>query len=175
MWASSSITNAVMQAAVNQEFFRLVFSGGFATVGESVAAAKAVVTDRDVRRSWIFFGDPAMRLKGVPQATDGLDRLTSTPTSGPVRAALNDTDSDTDAAPSQSDDAGTTGEPETADGFVQHLVDFDGDGRDGLFVYDPETGAWSRYLTGDSKPNDTVDLVEESGTWAPGLSIVGRP
>ena len=87
MWASSSITNAVMQAALNQAFFRLVFSGGFATVGDSVAAARAVVTDRDVRRSWIFFGDPAMRLKGVPRATDVLDRLTSTPTSGPVRSA----------------------------------------------------------------------------------------
>ena len=46
---------------------------------------------------------------------------------------------------------------------------------DGLFVYDPETGAWSRYLTGDSKPQDTVGLVEESGTWATGWSFVGRP
>ena len=42
-------------------------------------------------------------------------------------------------------------------------------------VYDPETGAWSRYLTGDSKPQDTVGLVEESGTWATGRSFVGRP
>ncbi len=53
--------------------------------------------------------------------------------------------------------------------------DLDGDGRDGLFVYDPETGAWSRHLTGNSKKHDKVDLVEESGTWAPGWSIVGRP
>ena len=60
-------------------------------------------------------------------------------------------------------------------GWQTALGDLDGDGRDGLFVYDPETGAWSRYLTGDSKPHDTVDLVEESGTWAPWLSIVGRP
>ena len=60
-------------------------------------------------------------------------------------------------------------------GWQTALGDLDGDDRDGLFVYDPETGARSRYLTGDSKPHDTVDLVEESGTWATGLSIVGRP
>ncbi len=84
--------------------------------------------------------------------------------------------------------------------------DLDGDGRDDLFFYDAATGAWSRYLTGESKTrNDDADeesddddsddesedddaddesedddsakvvLVEESGTWAPGWSIVGRP
>ena len=59
MWASSSVTYASAQAGVNQEFVRLVVGGLTQTVGEAVVAAKAVVTDRDVRRSWIFFGDPA--------------------------------------------------------------------------------------------------------------------
>ena len=53
--------------------------------------------------------------------------------------------------------------------------DLDGDGRDGLFFYDAATGAWSRYLTGDSTQHDKVVLVEQSGTWSTGWSIVGRP
>ncbi len=52
--------------------------------------------------------------------------------------------------------------------------DLDGDGRDGLFFYDAATGAWSRYLTGDSKQYDRVVLVEESGTWATGWTVVGQ-
>ena len=52
--------------------------------------------------------------------------------------------------------------------------DLDGDGRDGLFFYDAATGAWSRYLTGGSKQYDQVILVEESGTWATGWSVVGQ-
>ena len=59
MWASSSITYASAQAGVNQEFVRLVVGGLTQTVGEAVVLAKAVVTDRDVRQSWVFFGDPA--------------------------------------------------------------------------------------------------------------------
>ena len=83
-WASSSITHAQPQALANQEFFRLLFEGAYPTLGETVRAAKLVVTDRDVRRSWILFGDPAMRLKGVPNTAGVRDRLTSTPTSGPA-------------------------------------------------------------------------------------------
>ena len=36
---------------------------GAGRIGEAVARAKAVVADQDVRRTWIFFGDPAMRLQ----------------------------------------------------------------------------------------------------------------
>ena len=69
VWASSSITPSATQALVNQELFRLIFSGTYATLGEAVAAAKRVVSNQDLRRSWIFFGDPAMRLIGAPQPT----------------------------------------------------------------------------------------------------------
>jgi hypothetical protein len=66
VWASSSVTPAATQALVNQELFRLTFGGTYATLGEAVVAAKRVVSSPDLRRSWIFFGDPAMHLSGTP-------------------------------------------------------------------------------------------------------------
>jgi len=51
------------QDVLNQELYRLLFSDPTITVGEAAARAKQVVGDLDVRRSWILFGDPAMRLK----------------------------------------------------------------------------------------------------------------
>ena len=39
VWASSSLTPAATQALVNQELFRLIFEGTYATLGEAVAAA----------------------------------------------------------------------------------------------------------------------------------------
>ena len=152
-WASSSLTHAAPQAAANQAFFRLTFQGAYATLGETVVAAKGTVQDRDVRRSWIFFGDPAMRLKGVPHAPAVRDRLTATPTTGPVRAAGPDpgsTPADTDT-----DDAGTTGAGETAAVRAQHLADISGDGRADLFTYAPDTGAWTLARDGGDR----------TGTW----------
>ena len=66
VWASSSLTEAGPQGLMNDELFRLVFNGSQATLGDAVTAAKAAVADVDVRRSWVFFGDPAMKLKDVP-------------------------------------------------------------------------------------------------------------
>jgi hypothetical protein len=51
------------QEIVNQELYRLLFEGGPITLGEATARAKRAVTDADVRRSWILFGDPAMHLR----------------------------------------------------------------------------------------------------------------
>ncbi len=70
VWASSSLTEAAPQGVMNDELFRLVFNGSQATLGDAVTAAKQAVADIDVRRSWVFFGDPAMRLKDVPVVTD---------------------------------------------------------------------------------------------------------
>src|SRR5262249_26057266 len=65
-WASSTVTPPATQSVVNQELFRLLFGGTYPTIGEAVAAAKRVVDNHDLRRSWIFFGDPAMHLAGEP-------------------------------------------------------------------------------------------------------------
>jgi len=51
--------------------------------GDAVSASKAGVGNADVRRSWIFFGDPATRLKGLPVAPATPPTLAATP------AALN--------------------------------------------------------------------------------------
>src|SRR6185295_9833908 len=88
-WASSSVTPAATHALVNDELFRLIFSGSYATLGEAVAAAKQAVSNQDLRRSWIFFGDPAMKLSEVPQAAVPYTLgpppvITTQPVSGPI-------------------------------------------------------------------------------------------
>jgi hypothetical protein len=45
------------------EFLRLLFSGEAGTLGEAAARAKAATDDLDVRRTWILFGDPSLRLR----------------------------------------------------------------------------------------------------------------
>jgi hypothetical protein len=62
-WASSGFTEPDKQAAMNKEMIRLLFSGEGLTIGEAVKRAKASITDMDIRRTWILFGDPSTRLK----------------------------------------------------------------------------------------------------------------
>ena len=57
VWASSALNSSPGQLQMAQELYRLIFDEGLA-LGEAAAQAKAVVSDLDVRRSWIFFGDP---------------------------------------------------------------------------------------------------------------------
>jgi hypothetical protein len=63
VWASSTLTEPTGQNAINQEFYRLLFGPQPATLGDAARLAKLATTDRDVRRSWTLFGDPAMRLR----------------------------------------------------------------------------------------------------------------
>ncbi|HEX8183841.1 MAG TPA: C25 family cysteine peptidase, partial [Blastocatellia bacterium] len=66
VWASSSLTEPEEQARMNQELYRLLLGNGGGqplTIGEAAAKAKAVISNRDIRRSWIFFGDPSTKLK----------------------------------------------------------------------------------------------------------------
>jgi len=59
-WA---LTEPARQAGLKERLFRLFFRGSPMTLGEAVKQAKAAVSDPDVRRSWILFGDPSMRLR----------------------------------------------------------------------------------------------------------------
>jgi hypothetical protein len=65
-WASSGVTETTTQALVNRELYRLLFTEPSLTIGQAAMRAKRVILHPDIRRSWIFFGDPALRLKGVP-------------------------------------------------------------------------------------------------------------
>jgi hypothetical protein len=62
-WGSTAQCEPTGQANMNEELYRLLFNGSGLTVGEATAKAKEGVRDVDVRRSWIYFGDPAMKLK----------------------------------------------------------------------------------------------------------------
>jgi hypothetical protein len=63
VWASSGLTEPAAQAMLNREFIKVLFNGDPITLGEAVKRAKAAVTDPDVRRTWILFGDPTTKLK----------------------------------------------------------------------------------------------------------------
>jgi hypothetical protein len=63
VWASSGLTEPENQGPMNQELIRLLFSSGSLTLGQATAQAKKATNDQDVRRTWIFFGDPTTKLK----------------------------------------------------------------------------------------------------------------
>ncbi len=48
---------------MNQAFIRSLFGEPHLTLGEAIIHAKAAVTDQDVQRTWLLFGDPTIRLK----------------------------------------------------------------------------------------------------------------
>lgn len=63
VWASSGMTEPDTQALMNQELFRQLFKEPAPTLGEAAVQAKAAVSDEDVRRTWVLFGDPSMSLR----------------------------------------------------------------------------------------------------------------
>jgi hypothetical protein len=68
VWASTGQCAPFDQAITNQEFYRLIFKGDPMTgkpltLGEAAVKAKRVISDMDVRRTWVLFGDPTMRFK----------------------------------------------------------------------------------------------------------------
>jgi uncharacterized repeat protein (TIGR01451 family) len=63
VWASSSLTEPSQQALMGRELFKQLFSSQNPTLGQAVARAKLATHDPDVRKSWILFGDPTMKLR----------------------------------------------------------------------------------------------------------------
>jgi hypothetical protein len=63
VWASTGMTEPGAQAAANRELYRIVFSEDGVRLGDAVRRAKHATADRDVRRTWVFFGDPSSRLR----------------------------------------------------------------------------------------------------------------
>ena len=63
VWASSALTTAGEQTNMNRRLYSQLFASGTPTLGEAVQKAKAAATDADVRRTWLLFGDPTMKLR----------------------------------------------------------------------------------------------------------------
>jgi len=63
IWTSSGLTEPDKQAVMNKELIKLLFGKEPMTLGEATARAKSSVSDQDIRKTWILFGDPTTRLK----------------------------------------------------------------------------------------------------------------
>ncbi len=63
VWTSSGLTNPGEQIFMNRQLIRLLFNGEGLTIGEAVMRAKQAVSNLDIRRTWILFGDPTLRLR----------------------------------------------------------------------------------------------------------------
>jgi hypothetical protein len=68
VWASTGMCEPRVQALINKEMCRLLFTQDtvtkrFPTLGEAAVKAKLAITDPDVRRTYMLFGDPSMRLR----------------------------------------------------------------------------------------------------------------
>jgi hypothetical protein len=63
VWTSSGLTDVYEQVIMNQELIKLLFNGEGLTLGEAVVRAKQVVSDQDIRKTWILFGDPTTKIR----------------------------------------------------------------------------------------------------------------
>jgi uncharacterized repeat protein (TIGR01451 family) len=69
VWASSGFTNQPPQASMNQALLQILKTNPSMPIAAAIVQAKSGVSDNDVRRTWIFFGDPAMLLQLPPSAS----------------------------------------------------------------------------------------------------------
>jgi len=65
VWASSGLTDSTPQFGMDQSVMQYLFANPAQTIGEATKNAKQGVTDSDVRRTWVLFGDPSMKLKSA--------------------------------------------------------------------------------------------------------------
>jgi hypothetical protein len=63
VWASSGFTDSAPQLTMDLEFYRRLFGAEPLRLGQAIKQSKGAISDQDVRRTWILFGDPAMRVR----------------------------------------------------------------------------------------------------------------
>jgi uncharacterized repeat protein (TIGR01451 family) len=68
VWASSGLNAAAPQATMDQAMLHALSTNQKIPVGRAIIQAKAGITDPDVRRTWVLFGDPTMQLQ-IPWST----------------------------------------------------------------------------------------------------------
>jgi len=66
VWASSGLTAPGPQFQMDQTLVKTLFARPSITLGDAVLFAKSGISDPDVRKTFILFGDPLLRLK-LPQ------------------------------------------------------------------------------------------------------------
>jgi hypothetical protein len=62
-FASSGETLPDGQHQMSQLLYQLLYSGPVIPLGDAIKQAKGATSDMDVRRTWIFFGDPTMKIR----------------------------------------------------------------------------------------------------------------
>ena len=63
VWTSSGLTDPAGQVVMNGTLILLLFNGQGLTLGEITVGAKEGISDPDIRKTWILFGDPTMRIR----------------------------------------------------------------------------------------------------------------
>ena len=166
VWASSSTTPSATQALVDRELFRLLFNGTYATIGEAVVAAKRVVSNQDLRRSWIFFGDPAMHLLGAPMPAVTRQTPVATPIAAPAATASTTSTASADSRANASATPDALAALDRRPDPVR-LMDANGDGRADLWWYAADSGRWAAVVNGATG----VSAVG-TGVWDRGWQVV---
>lgn len=82
VWASSGLTAPDPQFAMDRTLAKTLFAGSNVALGDAVLGAKSSIADQDVKKTFILFGDPAMRLQ-VPHGAPATVSPTPKPISEP--------------------------------------------------------------------------------------------
>jgi hypothetical protein len=62
-FASSGLTSATPQHEMGERMFQLLYATQPIAIGDASRQAKSATQDIDVRRTWILFGDPTMKIR----------------------------------------------------------------------------------------------------------------
>jgi len=62
-FASSGLTIAQGQHQMGEELYDQLYSGSPMALGDAIKIAKGSTFDIDVKRTWIFFGDPSLKIR----------------------------------------------------------------------------------------------------------------
>jgi hypothetical protein len=62
-FASSGLTLPDGQHEMSTQLYTLIYGGPPIALGDAIKASKFATNDIDVRRTWIFFGDPALKIR----------------------------------------------------------------------------------------------------------------
>jgi hypothetical protein len=62
-FASSGLTSTPGQRQMELQLYSSLYGGQSIAVGDAIKTAKAATQDVDVRRTWIYFGDPSIKIR----------------------------------------------------------------------------------------------------------------